>query len=109
MKIEVIIECLNKNIELRRKELNIEVKGHLVIQKKITSDSTFKAYKNYEYTVWYIRGKERFRVITVNCKERVINDSQNEIVTNRIEEELVINIFKFIQSEDYNTILYGKL
>ena len=48
MRVEDIIEGFNKHIEEKRKELNINTKGHLVLQKLITPSPTFKAYKFYE-------------------------------------------------------------
>ena len=47
MRVEDIVEGFNKHIEEKRKELNINTKGHLVLQKLITPSPTFKAYKFY--------------------------------------------------------------
>lgn len=48
MKIEDVIESLNRHIEYRRSLKNITAKGHLVLQKIVIPNPTFKAYKEYK-------------------------------------------------------------
>ena len=47
MRVEDVIEGLNRHIEYIRKVNNLEVKSHLVLKKVISVNPNFKAYKEY--------------------------------------------------------------
>ena len=65
MKSEDIIEGLNKHIETHRKDKGIKATGHLVLQKEIMPHSSFKAYKIYEYTLWFTKKGKSYKVIVL--------------------------------------------
>lgn len=108
MKLEEVIEGLNRHIEGRRKSLGIDpIQGHLVLQKTIKSNSTFKAYKEYNFTIWFIKGRDRFVALMLNYVDRVI-DGQEE----RVMKELTIRfsemMFNWIGSNFYEQIVKGE-
>ena len=84
MTLEDIIEALNKYIESRR--LNNEECAraieHFVLHKSITPAPTFKTYKVLEYTLWVVKGSDKYRFFTkkltikipTGCEELVIKD-----------------------------------
>ena len=51
MRVEDIIEGLNRHIEYKRGLLGVNTTGHLVLQKSINPHPTFKAYKEYNYSI----------------------------------------------------------
>lgn len=91
MVIEDIIESLNKYVESRRynDERCAGAIEHFVLHKSITPAPTFKAYKVLEYTLWVIRGSEKYRFFTkkltikipAGCDELVIRDFEMGFLT----------------------------
>lgn len=106
MKAEDIIEGLNKHIEDRRKIDNILTKGHLVLQRIITPNPTFKAYKSYEVILWFVKCNKKHKVITVKHTDRAI-DGQKESIERRVNTELSLSLFNWIGSDSYNQVLTG--
>lgn len=108
MKIEDIIESLNRHIENKRKELNINPKsGHLILQKTVKPHEVFKAYKQYSYIVWFVYGGIKHRVITLNCVERV-TDGHEERVIAKISNELCVEIFNWMSTDLYSQVIKGE-
>ena len=107
MKVEDIIEGLNQSIEDKRDALKIKATGHLVLQRTVKTHQTFKAYKEYESIVWFVKGGKKYRVITVNIVDKVL-EGQEETMMRRMNTELCTNIFNLIGSEVYNQIVNGE-
>lgn len=91
MVLEDVIEALNKYVESRRynNEKCARAIGHFVLHKSITPAPTFKAYKVLEYTLWVIRGSEKYRFFTrkltikipAGCEELIIRDFETGFLT----------------------------
>lgn len=91
MTLEDIIEELNKYVESRRcnDEKCTKAIEHFILHKSITPAPTFKAYKVLEYTLWVIRGSEKYRFFTkkrtikipAGCEELVIKDFEMGFLT----------------------------
>ena len=107
MRVEDIIEGLNRHIEYKRELLGVNTTGHLVLQKSINPHSTFKAYKEYNYSVWFVKNRKKYRVITVNIVDKVL-EGQEETIIRRMNTELCTNIFNLIGSEVHNQIVNGE-
>lgn len=84
MELEDVIESLNKYVESRRynDENCARAIEHFVLHKSITPAPTFKAYKVLEYTLWVVKGSDKYRFFTkkltikipTGCEELVIKD-----------------------------------
>ena len=107
MKAEDIIEGLNKSIEDKRGILNIKATGHLVLQRTVKPHQTFKAYKEYESIVWFVKGGKKYRIITVKETAKVL-DGQEEIMIRRMNVELSRLIFNWIGSDFYEQVINGE-
>lgn len=107
MKAEDIIEGLNRSIEDKRDILKIKTTGHLVLQKIVNPHQTFKAYKEYEYVIWFVKGGEKHRVITVKETAKVL-DGQEETMIRRMNVELSRLIFNWIGSNFYEQVIKGE-
>lgn len=107
MTIEDFIEGLNRHIEDTRKELNINVAGHLVLQKTITPHSTFKAYKSYKYRVWFVKGRHNYTVAILNREERAVAGLEEEIQRN-ISIDLIKLMLNWMNTPYYNQVIYGE-
>ena len=107
MKAEDIIEGLNRFIEDKRDALKIKTTGHLVLQKTVKPHQTFKAYKEYEFVIWFVKGGKKYRVITVKETAKVL-DGQEETVLREINIRLSRLIFNWIGSIFHEQVIKGE-
>jgi len=106
MSIEDIIESLNRHINLERKAQKISANSHLVLQRTIEPNPTFKSYKKYEWIVWLIDNDCKYKVIVVSLQEKVLKE-QEESMNKRLSNILLEALFGFIRTEDYNRVVNG--
>ena len=100
-----IVEILNTKLEVMKCKKGI----HFILQKKINNNSFSKAYKTYEYILWYVNGKEKVRTFTLNHTARVVTEKEEENINKEMENKLLMNIFHLLQDPiNFNTILNGE-
>lgn len=107
MSTEDIIESLNLYIEEQRRRLGVNIKGHLVVHKVIDNTSSFKAYKNYKYSVYYIQNRTKHALFGVSLVDKVIGDKDEAIVL-KLNIELCKLIFKAIKEGIIDEIIKGE-
>ena len=107
MKAEDIIEGLNRSIEDKRGALKINTTGHLVLQRTVKPHQTFKAYKEYEFVIWFVKCGKKYRVITVRETAKVI-DGQEETIMREMNVELSRQIFNWIGCSFYEQVIKGE-
>lgn len=107
MTIEHVIEGLNKHIEYKRKMLNIEAVGHLVLQKTIEPNSVSKAYKNFVYKVWFVSKGKKNIVLTISKTERALAGHEDTVLKD-INIQLCVLLFDWIGSDSYSSIIKGE-
>ena len=106
MKSEDIIEGLNRHIETKRKDEDIKATGHLVLQKEIIPHSSFKAYKIYEYTLWFTQKGKSYKVIMLQHTAKVL-DGQEENMNREMNIMFSELLFNWIRSDYYMDIING--
>ena len=106
MKIEDIIEELNRYIENKRVDEHISTNGHLVLQRTMFPNSTFKAYKSYEIILWFVKDKKKYRVLNLQHTAKVI-DGQEEGVKKIMDKQFCYSIISWLHSDTYNSVLTG--
>ena len=106
MKIEDIIESLNQHIEDKRQDLKCETRGHLILQKNITSNQTFKAYKVINYILWFVKDKVKYKVLHIECTARLLDENKDRVFK-EIELNVIRNLFNLVKSDIYNDIICG--
>ena len=107
MRAEDIVEGLNRHIEERRSERDIPSKGHLVLQRVIEPHPTFKAYKTYKAILWFVKGKDRYIVISLSHSDKVL-EGQEGSMQQYINTELCHLIFNWIGSSFYEEVINGE-
>lgn len=107
MKAEDIVEGLNRHIEDKRSEKGITSKSHLVLQRAVKTHPTFKAYKIYENILWFIKGRNKYKVITFDYTARVFEGHESP-VQNHINIELCRLIFNWMSTDSYEKIIRGE-
>ena len=107
MRAEDIIEALNKHIEEKRKDNNVSTKGHLVLQRMILANPTFKTYKSYYNTLWFVKNKKEYEVLSVKYVIKACECTEEQAYK-RISMELCNSIFNWIGSEYYNQVINGE-
>ena len=107
MIIEDVIESLNKHIETKRLENGIKKDiGHLVLQKEILPHHTFKVYKNYKYTLWFIKNKKSYQVISFQQSHKVLKEIEDNIIK-KVNITFIELIFNWINSSSYEEVING--
>lgn len=96
-----IVEALNQYHEEQG------IGGQFILQKKVELNETVKAYKTYEYIVWFIKGKDKVRAATVSYTGRGVTDKEEETINKLLSTNLTKVLFKFVSSNDYAKIVYG--
>ena len=107
MKIEDIIESLNTHIDNKRRELNINATGHLVLHKVIEPHPTFKAYKKYSYNIWCISSTKN-KILEFNYMSRVISGLEDNL-RNMLDMKLATLLFDWIGSDSYKKVVNGEI
>lgn len=107
MKVEDIIEGLNTYIENKRKELNIQTTGHIVLQKNVKPHATFKAYKEYIYVLWFIKGSKKTEIFKVSIVDKV-SEGHEESIVRKMNIELCKNIFEWFNSFIFDYVIKGE-
>ena len=107
MKAEDIIEGLNRSIEDKRDALKINTTGHLVLQRTVKPHQTFKAYKEYEFVIWFVKGGKKYKVITVRETAKVL-DGQEETIMREMNAVLSRQIFNLIGCNFYEQVIKGE-
>lgn len=96
-----IVEALNQYHEEQG------IGGQFVLHKTIEPNETVKAYKRFEFIVWFIKDKNKIRTVTVSFTGRVVSDREAELADKHLCISLSKALFKFISSNDYAKIVYG--
>ena len=107
MQIEDLIEAFNLTISQSTKLHNIDSKSHIVLQKNIEQNNTFKAYKTYIRTLWYVSGRNKYVILKVSHTDKVL-DGQEEKIIRAVDMQLAIALFEFIDTEYYDQIIKGE-
>ena len=107
MKIEDIIEGLNRHIENQRSILGIKETGHIVLHKEVVSNSPFKIYKTFKYNLWFIKNKKSYKVLTL-AETIKVPTGQEELVEKEMSVSLSTLIFNWIGSNSYKAIIKGE-
>ena len=107
MQIEDLIEAFNLTISQYRKLNNIDSKSYIVLQKNIEYNNTFKAYKTYVRTLWYINGRNKYIIFKVSHTDKVL-DGQEEKIIRAVDMQLAVALFEFMDTEYYDQVRKGE-
>ena len=107
MQIEDLIEAFNLTISQYRKLNNIDNKSHVVLQKNIEQNNTFKAYKTYIRTLWYVSGRNKYVILKVSHTDKVL-DGQEEKIIRAVDMQLSVALFEFMDTEYYDQVRKGE-
>lgn len=102
MTLDNIIIALNRYIN------KVNPEAVLVIQKEV-NPCKLKLFKDIKYTLWYIDKlrKAKFRVLTLQSRERIDSQDTEERVYDKLEIEFMTTLFQYIRGEEFKLILGG--
>lgn len=106
MRIEEMVEGLNRYIEEERINRGIDLYSHLVFQLSISSHDTIKAYKKYEAVVWFVKSGLKYRVATVNQIAKVV-DGEDKHIMRVINIDMSRILFSLINKKAFQQIVEG--
>ena len=107
MQVEDLIEAFNLTISQYRKLHNIDSKSHIALQKNIEQNNTFKAYKTYVRTLWYVNGRNKYIILKVSHTDKVL-DGQEEKIIKAVDMQLAVALFEFMDTEYYDQVRKGE-
>lgn len=107
MRIEDVINAFNQHINNRREAFNISTTGHIVLQKTIKPCESFKAYKECEFIVWFVKDLQKFKVFSLKKTIKLLK-SQGDTALKELDLELSQALFNIIGSSTYDRILTGE-
>ena len=110
MKTEDMVEAINLELEDERRQLQIESKGHFILQRNVETDPSFKIYKTYSIKLWYFKNKkEQFLVLSDAITDRIVGDNDEKIIR-ALNISFLTNFLKFYNSQEWlNIVTYGVL
>lgn len=88
-----IVEALNKKFESGGCKKGV----YFILHKKISTNSTIKAYKEYDYTLWYINEGKKYQATRIVHTARVVTEKEEENIVNYMEEQLLMRVFSILQ------------
>ena len=106
MRIEEMIEGLNRHIEEIRADRGIKTNSHLVFQLSISPHDTIKAYKKYEAVVWFVKNKLKYRVATV-CQVGKVVDGEDKYIMRVINIDMSKILFSLVNKNAFQQIIEG--
>lgn len=83
-----------------------KLKGFFIINKTIIPNKSFKAIKECTIELWYLESKKtknKVKVTSISLSRRVLKEDEDKI-NRELETKLLLEIFKFIDNKDYETI-----
>ena len=110
MKTEDMVEAINLELEDERRQLQIESKGHFILQRNVETDPSFKKYKTYSIKLWYFKNKkEQFLVLSDAITDRIVGDNDEKIIRT-LNISFFTKFLKFYNSQEWlNIVTYGVL
>lgn len=106
MRIEEMVEGLNRHIEEIRVNRGLETNGYLVFQLSITPHGTIKAYKKYEAIVWFVKNGLKYRVATV-CQVSKVIDGEDKFIMRSINIDMSKILFSLVSKKAFQQIIEG--
>ena len=106
MRIEEMVEGLNRHIEEERVNRGVNLNSHLVFQLSISPHDTIKAYKKYEAVVWFVKSGLKYRVATVNELAKVV-DGEDKHIMRVINIDMSKMLFSLINKRTFQQIIEG--
>lgn len=107
MRLEEMVEGLNKHIEEIRAQRKIITDGHLVFQLTIAPHETIKAYKKYEAIVWFVKCGNKYRVATVKQVAKVI-EGDDKCIMRVIDIDMSKMLFSLVNKKEFQQIIMGE-
>lgn len=103
MKLENIIEGLNRFIESKRPT---PIKGHIVLRKQINQNTTFKVYKTFILSIYYVDGRNPYLLEEIQYTDKVLS-GQEYIVEKELSILLTEKILDIVTSDYFDSIIKG--
>ena len=106
MTLEEIVEVLNNNIELSRTAQQLDTNlGHLVLQKTVDVNPTFKSYKKFSLILWFVKNKNNSKVFSV---EKQTSYSTYDKDIKELDNEFIKHLFNLVGDNSImDSIIYG--
>ena len=107
MQIEDITNTLNKYLEDKRAQEELNIKGHFVVKRNI---ETMKPpiYKKFIIELYYVTPVQDQRILTINITDKCSSGSEY-IYWENLSKEYLLYVFDLIISETFNKLIYDNI
>ena len=103
MKLENIIQGSNRFIQARRAT---PIKGHIALRKQINQNTTFKVYKTFILSIYYVDGRKPYLLEEIQYTDKVLS-GQEYIVEKELSILLTEKILDIVTSDYFDSIIKG--
>lgn len=104
MRVEEAVEALNQYIDDIRSYRGIEGTQHLVVQKSIQPTIKFKAYKEFNVTIWVVGNNLKHKFITFTCTARIVA-GQDDVIVNKLEIGVMKQLYGIIRTNLFDQLI----
>lgn len=95
MNTQQIVDTLNEHF------VNLgNSKVHFIVLRRVEPNPTFTAYKEYEYTLWYVNKETKYKVLKFSQTGRVTNEEEVAKMLELMKEQLLLKIFEMLQNKE---------
>lgn len=93
-------------VEAFKNYIGIPNNTNIVLQ-KVKTPSSIKAYKIYEWILWYISTVGKYQIFTIKDTLRETTDQELESNINKMENELLKRIFNLLGTQEAGAMSNG--
>lgn len=104
MTVKNIIDCLTDDFAAHAPAETVCTDKGFMIQKKMVSHPTFKAYKIVRYILWFLDGTEKRNVLEENYTEKIIDDNKKTMME-KLDVRFVRSVIGYVSSDKYRELI----
>jgi hypothetical protein len=109
MTIEDLVESLNTGFESNKYKGYKEQGSHFVVQRTITPNKTYKAYKEISTILWYVNRstRDRNRILTINHSSKTTTDKELAEAIRHTDSVFLSDLFCLIGTDKFEQLMRG--
>lgn len=107
MRSEDIVEGLNQQLKREREEKFKNVKGLFVLQRNVDINESFKVYKTFTATLWYVQNKKKYMIFQEVVTGRYLT-GEEEKALRELNIKLIQGVLTFSKTEQWELIKRGE-
>jgi hypothetical protein len=107
MKLEDIIEHINKTINIERRKSEINCDTRLIVHRK-TIPTKINAYKEVQCIIWLVGTNIKYPLLTIKTTARLVTDTEKETIKEATESAVFGELCRLLTLGIFNKIVKGE-